>query len=102
MMVLHHGKWRSGFETKRKVCFCDFWHIHDDFALKMLQTPVPKLKTHPPTNVYMIYPMVQSVLLVCVEKVKKMAPQRGIVHHGHHPSSKIKIILARGPAPTKI
>jgi hypothetical protein len=33
-MVLHHGKWRSGFETKRKVFFCDFWHIHDDFAIK--------------------------------------------------------------------
>jgi hypothetical protein len=34
MMVLHHGKWMSGFETKRKHLFCDFWHITDDFAIK--------------------------------------------------------------------
>jgi hypothetical protein len=33
MMFLHHGKWRSRFETKRKVSFCDFWHITDDFAI---------------------------------------------------------------------
>jgi hypothetical protein len=24
----------SCFETKRKGLFCDFWHIHDDFAIK--------------------------------------------------------------------
>jgi hypothetical protein len=41
----------------------------------MLQTSFPKLKTHHPTNLYMLYPMMQSVLLVCVEKVKKMTPQ---------------------------
>jgi hypothetical protein len=42
----------------------------------MLQRPFPKLKTHHPTNlVYMLYPMVQSVWLVCVEKVKKMTLQ---------------------------
>jgi hypothetical protein len=34
MMVLHDGKWRSRFETKRKHPFCDFWHITDDFAMK--------------------------------------------------------------------
>jgi hypothetical protein len=27
-------KWKSGFETKKKGLFCDFWHIHDDFAIK--------------------------------------------------------------------
>jgi hypothetical protein len=34
MMSLHHGKWMSGFETMRKGLFCDFWHIHDEFAMK--------------------------------------------------------------------
>jgi hypothetical protein len=33
-MSLHHGKWTSGFKTKRKGLFCNFWHIHDDFAIK--------------------------------------------------------------------
>jgi hypothetical protein len=30
---------------------------------------------HGPTNLYMLYPMEQSVVLVCVEKVKKMPLQ---------------------------
>jgi hypothetical protein len=30
-----------------------------------LQRPFPKLKKHSPTNIYMLYPMVQSVALVC-------------------------------------
>ena len=46
----------------------------------MLQTSFPKLKKHHPTRLYMLYPMMQSVLLVCVEKVKKMAAQGDIVH----------------------
>jgi hypothetical protein len=50
----------------------------------MLQRPFPKLKKHGPTRLYMLYPMVQSVALVCVEKVKKMTPQGGIVHCRHH------------------
>jgi hypothetical protein len=41
----------------------------------MLQRPFPKLKKHSPTNVYMLYQMVQSVALVCVEIDKKMPPQ---------------------------
>jgi hypothetical protein len=52
----------------------------------MLQTSFSELKTHHPTNLYMLYPMMQSVFLVCVKKVKKMAPQGGMVHC-HHPSS---------------
>jgi hypothetical protein len=32
--VLYYGKWMLRFETKRKGLFCDFWHIHDDFAIK--------------------------------------------------------------------
>jgi hypothetical protein len=31
-----------------------------------LQRPFPKLKKHHPTNIYMLYPMVQSVVLVCI------------------------------------
>jgi hypothetical protein len=41
----------------------------------MLQRPFSKLKKHCPTQLYMLYPMVQSGALVCVEKVKKMPPQ---------------------------
>jgi hypothetical protein len=50
----------------------------------MLQRPFPKLKKHSPTRLYMIYPRVQSVALVCIEIDKKMAPQGGIVHCRHH------------------
>jgi hypothetical protein len=69
----------------------------------MLQTFFSKLKKHSPTCLYMLYPMVQSGVLVCVEIDKKMPLQ------GHCPLSssivhrpKSKIILARGPAPAKI
>jgi hypothetical protein len=55
---LHHGKWRSCFETKRKHPF--FWHITDNFALKNATTSFPKLKKHSPTNLYMLYPMVPT------------------------------------------
>jgi hypothetical protein len=41
----------------------------------MLQTSFPELKKHRPTNLYMLYPMAQSVVLVCVEIDKKMPPQ---------------------------
>ena len=41
----------------------------------MLQRPFPKLKKHHPTNLYMLYPMAQSVGLVCVEMDKQMPPQ---------------------------
>jgi hypothetical protein len=41
----------------------------------MLQTSFPERKKHGPTNLYMIYPMAQSVVLVCVEIDKKMPPQ---------------------------
>jgi hypothetical protein len=45
-----------------------------------LQRPFPKLKKHHPNNLYMLYPIAQSVACVCVEIDKKMAPQEGIVH----------------------
>jgi hypothetical protein len=47
----------------------------------MLQTSFPKLKKHHPTRLYMLYPMMQSVSRVCVEKDKKKALQ------GHCPLS---------------
>jgi hypothetical protein len=75
MMFLYHGKWKSGFETKRKGLFLWFWQINDDFAIKMLQTSFAKLKKRSPTNLYMLYPMMQSVVLVYVEIDKKMPPQ---------------------------
>jgi hypothetical protein len=45
----------------------------------MLKAPFLKVKKHGPTNLYMLYPMVQSVALLCIEIDKKMAPQ------GHSP-----------------
>jgi hypothetical protein len=70
----------------------------------MLQRPFSKLKKHSPTNLYMLYPMVQSVALIFVGKVKKKALQWHCPwsSSSSSPSSKIKIILARGPAPSKI
>ena len=41
----------------------------------MLQRPFPKLKKHHPTRLYMLYPMLQSVALVCIEIDKQMPPQ---------------------------
>jgi hypothetical protein len=55
----------------------------------MLQTSFPKMKKHHPTNLYMLYPMAQSIAYVCVEIDKQMPPQGGIVHC-HHPSSTIQ------------
>jgi hypothetical protein len=55
----------------------------------MLQTSFSKLKKHSPTRLYMLYPMVQSVALVCVEKVKKMPSQ------WHCPLSSSSIIQNR-------
>jgi hypothetical protein len=50
----------------------------------------------------MIYPMVQSVALIFVEIDKKKALQWHCPwSSSSSPSSKIKIILARGPAPSK-
>jgi hypothetical protein len=53
---------------------------------KMLQTPFLKAKKHGPTHLYVIYPMIQSVALVCVEIDKKMPLQQHV--HGHHPKTK--------------
>jgi hypothetical protein len=53
----------------------------------MLQTSISKLNKHSTTHLYMLYPMVQSVALVFVEKVKKM-PLQGHVHCHHHPKTK--------------
>jgi hypothetical protein len=40
----------------------------------MLQTSFSRLKEHHTTNLYMLYPMVPSVVLIFVEKVKKITP----------------------------
>jgi hypothetical protein len=42
----------------------------------MLQTSFPKLEKHPPTRLYMLYPMVQSVARFRVEIDKQMTLQR--------------------------
>jgi hypothetical protein len=62
-------------KQRESIQFGDFWHINDDFAIKMLQRPFPKLKKHHPTNLYILYPMAQSVGLVFVEVDKQMPPQ---------------------------
>jgi hypothetical protein len=47
MRLFHHGKWRSRFETKRKHPFGDFWHIHDDFAVKNATKTIFKAEKAP-------------------------------------------------------
>ena len=77
MRLFHDGKGVSRFETKRKHPFWWFlahqWWFCNKNCYKHL---FPKLKKHSPTNVYMLYPMVQSVALVCVEIDKKLTLQR--------------------------
>jgi hypothetical protein len=63
-------------KQKEKVCFSDFWHFSDNFAQHNTTRPLPKLKKHHPTNLYMLYPMAQSVVHILVEKIKKMTPQK--------------------------
>jgi hypothetical protein len=46
----------------------------------MQKTSFSKLEKHSPTRLYMLYPMVQSVALVCVEIDKKLTLQRGVLH----------------------
>jgi hypothetical protein len=58
----------------------------------MLQTSFSKLKKCSPTNIYMLYPMAQSIVLVCEEIHKKMPPQ----WHCPLSSSPSKIILPQG------
>jgi hypothetical protein len=47
MMFVHHGKWRSRFETKRKHPFGDFWHFNDDFAIKNATNIISKAEKAP-------------------------------------------------------
>jgi hypothetical protein len=47
MRLFHDGKGVSRFETKESIHFGDFWHIHDDFAKKMLQTSYSKAEKAP-------------------------------------------------------
>ena len=76
MMSLHHGKWMSSFGLKKKESvFVIFGTSMMILHNTTLQRPFPKLKKHHPTNIYMIYPMAQSVLLIFVEIGKKKAPQ---------------------------
>jgi hypothetical protein len=73
--------------------FGDFWHMKMILHNRTLQRPFSKLKKNPPTNLYMLYPMMQSVARFCVEIDKQMPLQR----HCPLPSSiiiiKIKISL---------
>jgi hypothetical protein len=77
------------WNKEKASLFGDFWHITMILHIWALQRPFSKLKKHSPTHLYMLYPMVQSVVLVFVEKVKKRALQ------GHCPLS--SSIVHRGP-----
>jgi hypothetical protein len=63
------------WNEKKGSLFCDFWHIKMILHNRTLQRPFSKLKKHHPTNLYMLYPMVQSVDRFHVEIKKKMLPQ---------------------------
>jgi hypothetical protein len=61
----------------------------------MLQTSFSKLKKHTPTNIYIIYPMSQSVAQFHVEIDKEMPPQGHV--HCHHRHPKTKSFWCAGP-----
>jgi hypothetical protein len=85
--------------------------LNDNFAqynTSNTTRPFPKLKKHHPTNLYMLYPMAQSIALNFVEKVKKMTPQKhcplsssSIIqnHFGVRPQHLSVSLLAQPPTP---
>jgi hypothetical protein len=88
MRLFHHGNGGLALKQRESILFGDFWHIKMILQLKMPQRPFSKLKKHAPTNLYMLYPMAQSVALFCIEIDKKMPLQwhcppwsSSIVHH---------------------
>jgi hypothetical protein len=61
-------------KQRKSIHFGDFWHISDDFELFNAINISFKAEKHHTTNLYMLYPMVPSVVLIFVEKVKKITP----------------------------
>jgi hypothetical protein len=59
----------------------------------IILSPFPKLEKHLPINLYMLYPMAQSVARVCVEIDNKKALQR---HCPLSSSPSSKFFLVRG------
>jgi hypothetical protein len=72
LFIIENG--RLALEWKERVSFCDFWHIKMISHNKTLKRPFSKLKKHHPTNLYMLYPMAQSVVSFHVEIDKKIPP----------------------------
>jgi hypothetical protein len=56
----------GGLALKQKsISFYEiFWHVKMILQYKMLQTTFSMLKKHSPSNLYMLYPMMQSVALI--------------------------------------
>ena len=76
--IMENG--RMALKERESILFVIFGTSMMILHNTTLQRPFPKLKNHHPTRLYMIYPMMQSVAHVCVEKYKKKALQGGIVH----------------------
>jgi nitric oxide reductase large subunit len=66
---------RMALKQKKASIFVFFWTSMMILHNTTLQRPFPKLKKHHPTNLYMLYLMAQSALLVCINIDKKMTPQ---------------------------
>jgi hypothetical protein len=77
MMFLHHGKWRTCFETKRKGLFCDFWHIHDDFAIKNATNIIFKAgKAQSYSSLHDLSNGAKRCEILCRKRDKKLTLQR--------------------------
>ena len=86
-------------KQKENIHFGDFCHIKMTLHNRMLQRPFSKLKKHGPTNLYMLYPMVQSVALIFCWKIQENATAMALSTMViiHRPSSKWKWFWRAGP-----
>jgi hypothetical protein len=69
---------RLALNQRESIHFGDFWHMKMILHIWALQRPFSKLKKRSPTNLYMLYLMVQSVALVCVGKETRKGHSNGI------------------------
>jgi hypothetical protein len=76
MMSLHHGKWSSCLKQRETILFVILAHQWWFCNKICYRHHFSKLKKHRPTHLYMIYPMVQSLVHFCVEIDKKSTLQR--------------------------
>ena len=107
MMSLGHGEWTRSFGTKSNSPFFVFLSLQDKMMKKILKTIFPKLKKHSPTNLYMLYPMIQSAVLDSVERDVKSPPEshgdghQGIITWCNNKSTEVGRLVPRESPPAR-